>query len=94
MDVLRDIKIDWWRVLEICLEGVAESFRRSEKIPSKHPLRCTVCQSHPVNHVRSERILCRQCGVSYQPSSISNESGDYFAGEVVLNLRKRCNPYL
>lgn len=78
--------IDINKVLGTVFKTVQESYRPVQ-IRSKHECACRICGAHPVNHVGREKIICRKCGTSHNGDPVRFRSGDYYAGEVLLDLR-------
>ena len=79
--------IDTNKIVSTVFKAIQESYRPTP-VKSKHDCACKVCGAHPVNHVGREKITCRQCGASHSGDSVRFRSGDYYAGEVLLDLRR------
>ena len=83
-------KIDFNKAVEIFqnIEKVNEQSRMTDRdfYPSNHINRCPKCNSHPVNHVKRERTICRKCGISFLGNTIGSWNRDFYKGSAVLRM--------
>ena len=78
--------IDTSKIVSTVFKAIQESYRPTP-VKSKHECACKVCGAHPVNYVGREKIICRKCGTSHSGDPVKFRAGDYYAGEVLLDLR-------
>jgi ribosomal protein L37AE/L43A len=70
------------------IEKAIEQSRRldSDFIRSNHIDSCPKCGSHPVNHIKNKKTLCRKCGISFISNTIRPEHKNFYQGSTMLQL--------
>ena len=84
-------KVDFNKAVEIFtnIEKAAEQSRMIDRdyIQSTHSNKCPKCHSHPVNHVKRRRTICRKCGISFVRNTVGHENRTYYQGSTVLRVQ-------
>ena len=75
---------NWLSFVEVVIkEGRRED---SDFIRSSHTLSCPKCGSHPVNHLKGLKTVCRKCGASFERTTVRLRPKNFYKGKRVLYL--------